>query len=688
MIPSLVLDRIFCHLIGGTKAEKPCPDDWSACLMAASPAVVPDFIRSLLRQCKSFSALKDDDTPSLPLLQAWFSSFTPCGLALADAGALLVSTIRRSDLDAFEWLCECCANKQNNLPLVVTADMVDAASKAGVLMLDRLWHLHCDRLHLQPIEFPSTIKAIDDAQDVATLDWWWQKHTQFGLPFEYLEAVHRAFTGSVSSDVVYPKSSGTRQLPPTIVEDRPTQLAMCQWWRDRATVDGLELSIQIVDTDDPAGSDDENEHDVLRPFNIADLVELAVWDRIDLLETWAAMVDSTLLPAVSMDLVRFHFDSLEEFELFDPRVLDWWWQQHVQHELPFPDVQELLATASYHARIDTLDWIWHKSALHTADSSPNPLPFVVLEEIRVSQKAMTTTVPWWFACIKADPKLKMPELVWDSNDDDTLEDMQAFWDLQFDPSLSGSKIQLPYYYYPTDIRLIPWMKERQSNEGSDYDFWYTFERLWKKRRIADMDKLLTCHFEDQKENDSHRPRSCIIEAIRANDQTLAQWWYSRPELRAKLGARDVDFMLRVALGANQCRSAAWVAYMARDLGIDLPLAEMLDWLCIYAHNKPASVSVPALEWIAERNRHDGGSHIQPSAEAFKKLIFSADQDGSSRVIEWLAMHGPSRGILVPVLTDSKLQDLWEVLQRAARLGMPTMVSLELVLGNDAALACK
>ncbi|KAI9223665.1 hypothetical protein BC828DRAFT_436772 [Blastocladiella britannica] len=486
-IPNLVLDRIFCHLIGGTKAHNACPDDWSACLMVVYPAQIPGFVRCLLRQCPSFAIFKSGPTASLPLLRIWLTHFTPREFGLDNAGPLLAYAIRRHDLDGFEWLCKYCANEKNNFPLTVTAAMVDSASTNGVLMLDRLWQLYCDQLHLLPADSPSTFAAFDSAQD------WWQKHTQFGLPLVYLEAVYSAMMGRIPRDVLLDAYSGSRRPRPIVTEDRPIQLAICQWWRDRATMGGLKLSIQTVDTIEPNDWDYEDEdeeledQEILRPFNNVDLVLLGGdWDRLDLLEAWVAIVDSALLPPASMDFLPHYGDPLQVAEIFNSLVLDWWWQRYVEHRLVPPDVQSLTAGAYHKARVDTLGWIWRKSSSHPADGSPNPLPFVVPEKIHVSQDAMTTILPWWFARAESDPHLEMPVIEWQANDDDTLEDMQAFWDLQSDPRASAFRFLLPSGYYPTDIRLIPWMTERRANNDSKCFFWYTFEHLWKKRRTAVM----------------------------------------------------------------------------------------------------------------------------------------------------------------------------------------------------------
>ncbi|KAI9221002.1 hypothetical protein BC828DRAFT_397764 [Blastocladiella britannica] len=203
------------------------------------PTKTPGFVRRLLR---SLSAFEFGSAPSALLLQVWFWSFTPQELALDDAGVLLASAIRRRQIDSFDSLREHCTNNNNNFPLVVTSDMVDAASRIGVPVLDRLWQLHCDQLHLPPIKFPSTATAtaIDGARDVDTLDWWWQKHTQLGLPFKSVAAVHHAFTGRTARQVVqHIPTPIARSKLPTNIDDRPMQLAICQWWRDRATKNGL-----------------------------------------------------------------------------------------------------------------------------------------------------------------------------------------------------------------------------------------------------------------------------------------------------------------------------------------------------------------------------------------------------------------------------------------------------------------
>ncbi|KAI9219593.1 hypothetical protein BC828DRAFT_416364 [Blastocladiella britannica] len=69
-IPTLVLDRIFCHVVGANVESTTCPDDWFSCLMVDVPRT--RYMRMVLRQCAAFSILEPDDKPaSLPLLSIW-----------------------------------------------------------------------------------------------------------------------------------------------------------------------------------------------------------------------------------------------------------------------------------------------------------------------------------------------------------------------------------------------------------------------------------------------------------------------------------------------------------------------------------------------------------------------------------------------------------------------------------------
>ncbi|KAI9219414.1 hypothetical protein BC828DRAFT_386224 [Blastocladiella britannica] len=344
-----------------------------------------------------------------------------------------------------------CVNIHNNkyyLPLQVTTEMVDAASTAGVHMLDIVWQMHCHLLRLPPMDFPHTTKAIDSAQDVDTLKWWWQKHVQFGLPFKHAEAVHGAIAGRVARETVPDPVQPKAHWLATVKEDRPTQLAMCQWWRDRATIDGL---VHFHKTDD-AENHLNNEGDAaLRSIEFDDLGTLAVDGRVDLLEAWAAMVDSALLPPITEPTDFFSDDQT----LPDPPALSWWWRRHVDHGLPFPDVADLLVSASENGRIDTLDWIWNSSLPAASTPSARLVPLVAPDLFYITRDTRHTVLPWWLERADRDPSFKLPMLSWSWDDRDTLEDLQAFWNLQTRGQQSGNEglrdindHYFPYHHFP------------------------------------------------------------------------------------------------------------------------------------------------------------------------------------------------------------------------------------------------
>ncbi|KAI9216608.1 hypothetical protein BC828DRAFT_409284, partial [Blastocladiella britannica] len=124
-LPNLVLDLIFCHVIGNQSNWDYLPADWAACIMVTGHAEVPRYTRKLLRQCHRFDALgsRGDALPSLSLLRAWLSMFPHHELGLED---LLDRPVRDNDLEAIGWLRDV-----SGIPLKVTKETVASASENG-----------------------------------------------------------------------------------------------------------------------------------------------------------------------------------------------------------------------------------------------------------------------------------------------------------------------------------------------------------------------------------------------------------------------------------------------------------------------------------------------------------------------------------------------------------------------------
>ncbi|KAI9220962.1 hypothetical protein BC828DRAFT_415252 [Blastocladiella britannica] len=204
LLPDLVLDAVFCHVFRNQFCDW-YPMDWLVCVMAVQYCRLPQFARTILRQCRPrFLEYKiqrqgEEQLPSLALLCVWLGVIPDPKLEL-----------RRRRILA-------------SAP--VTQGMVFGASRGGVPMLDRVWQLHCDVLGLPANKFPTSATAVDSRRDVATLGWWWTKHKEHGLKFIYADALYYAMIAF----------KGAR--------DASMRLAACHWWRDRARHHVDELSL-------------------------------------------------------------------------------------------------------------------------------------------------------------------------------------------------------------------------------------------------------------------------------------------------------------------------------------------------------------------------------------------------------------------------------------------------------------
>ncbi|KAI9219526.1 hypothetical protein BC828DRAFT_163652 [Blastocladiella britannica] len=186
-LPDLVLDTIFCHVIDGQTAVS-YPQHWHECLMTVPYSHLPQFGRNVLRQLVRVDGTNLNAVLSASLLSAWAAVMSPLKAQLVPN--LLRIAVTENLVDVVDWFCVYCNQKYQRF-LAVTADLVDTVSAAGAPMLDRVWQLHCRDLKLLPAAFPYSVQAVDNALNVATLDWWWTKHKEHSLDFKYTATVHR-----------------------------------------------------------------------------------------------------------------------------------------------------------------------------------------------------------------------------------------------------------------------------------------------------------------------------------------------------------------------------------------------------------------------------------------------------------------------------------------------------------------
>ncbi|KAI9217168.1 hypothetical protein BC828DRAFT_408757, partial [Blastocladiella britannica] len=651
-LPKLVLDLILCHAIGDQKSRTGVPDAFVAYLMVAPPALVPRFLRKLLRQTSSFSiTATESHTPTLALACAWTTVYSVSELEL-DFSPLSVAAFNSGQIDLYDWLCDTIRP-----PVVITAAMVDAASCVGAPMVDRLWQQHCDTL--PPNEFPYSAKAVDNTTDVATLDWWWQKHVQLGLPFKYTEAVHSAFTARLPREqYTWFVSSGPC----------PNHLAMCRWWRDRATLDGLQLQISFVDTAASYSSDrgsldrefgeEEEFHVMMREFDIEDLVRLGEHGLLGTMQLWEEMVDAGLLPPVSMEVMYYHGDPLLRCRLLDAHVLGWWLQRHQSHGLAFPPILESLATATKLARTDTLDWIWQAS-------DTGRVQFTVPGRVEVSRETYVHAMDWWMA-MHAKHGIAMPSFDWAPSSIDTRADLQAFWDpKKRDPSV---QILFTSHFTTTDADLLAWLVDHggyTGEHGIRTNFPSSLECMWKQRNFDGLDLLL-----DYSQNDTtcmtlkFEIRRFLVQAASQGDTAVLRVWYNHPALRRDVESDLANWVLLPALAGGHVEFASlWLQYM-HEFKYELSLPVLVTHLCQVWKDKDMSGMPAGLSWIVQRF---GPTEIPDRTMEY--LLADSDLFEYMRFLEWLAVEGLARGVIIPGFNEEAREAQWELICRlVAELG--------------------
>ncbi|KAI9217534.1 hypothetical protein BC828DRAFT_390940 [Blastocladiella britannica] len=669
--PTLVLDRICCHVLGAQSSDTYLAP-WHALLMAMPPAAVPRYVRTLLRQCADLSIINCNKPPALGLIQAWLTSFTLAELDFGIADVIMAaSPLVAAEL--VDWLCD-----PTGLLKDLTADIVDAVSAAGgAPALDWLWKWRTKSLKK---EFPYSIKAVDSARDAATLQWWWQWHRDHQLPFKYNAAVLAAFVGRELLDLDLSDPAAAR------LEGAGTQLEKARWWRDRAVADGLALAVQFNN-----GDDDSDDADT---FTLTDLVGLAVANRLSLIEVWASLVDSNLLPPVQLPRPATDDDyggdenSLESCRMFDAPVLDWWLARHRSHGLPMPDTNQLQHMACADARTDTLDWLWRTSRL-----DPGAVGFFFPEHLYVSRKTLATAPAWWWATVcSGQHERPMPTLCWMPDEGDTLADLQTFWDLQHHPNpvecVHGGHralIEFPACIHGPDADVLRWAVRRATpGPGSQsphvpYEPTQSFEEAWRSRRFATLDELVNRNLvppefaDGSSESGDYDPfqsalQYCLEVAAKEGSTELLQWWWRHHEalaIRTQNGDMPEHVHVRVlwsALGASQFEFAEQWRSIARQAGITESVPAVYARVCamIGDQEEPGRIG-EILRWVVANISGDG---VEVD---IADLVKDADMVGNRTVLEWLASEGMQ--ITVADLEDEELQLRWEGIRRAARLSM-------------------
>ncbi|KAI9217206.1 hypothetical protein BC828DRAFT_391774 [Blastocladiella britannica] len=658
---NLILDRIFCHVIHGGLKYTGYPDPWHACLMVTLPsAAVPRFLRIVLRTCTVFSLKRPDVPLAVGLVRAWLSVYSISELPL-DPSALLVRALADGPhpLEVLDLI-------MNQKRLAVSADMVDAASRAGVPALERLWYWHHIQQH-HHTAFPYSVKAVDNALDVATLAWWWHRHTNHDLPFMYDEAVHLALTARM----LFEQTQQWAIKPPS-----PYHLAMCRWWRDRAMVDGLALRVHFDDFDTFVRSK-KRAGECPRTFNIEDLVMLGYHGLHETLATWADMVDQGLIGPVSMVHGNNRSDPLLTGKLFDGPVLEWWLYRHCTHGLPFPPIAALLANASKHGRIDTLEWIWAKSIL-----VPERIRFTVPKQIEVNRTTVTPVTEWWRAhCNTLDSD--MPLLVWDPSDSDTCYELQAFWDLQY----SSTRIAFTNLSRSGDVHVLAWLCDHARQEGGatlQISSHASFELAWHTRRFDTLDYLVARQAEADRAHSGTGPttgphetdtafvftlRRWLLEAATTGDLEFLSWWHRHPYLHAKAERTLAIRVLAPALANGQREFASrWYA-MTRELAlVPFTTAQLAERLCFDGAPSLATL-VAGFKWMVVKMPSEDGGGVKIAAHTLADLVMDSDTYESMRLLEWLAADAPAMGVTVEEEAPGapETEEQWDQIRRVARL---------------------
>ncbi|KAI9224103.1 hypothetical protein BC828DRAFT_395541 [Blastocladiella britannica] len=617
VFPALVLDRIFCHVVDNVQAPNFYPREWHACLMVTLPAEMPMLVRAILRNSDSFSPLQVVDPPSLALLEVWMAAFDYNELEF-DINQLLQLAVQQSVAHLEFW------KKHSRDPLTVSEDLIHSAS-GGVAVLDWLWDTHVNHLCLPARDFPTSVWVIDSArEDVAALSWWWVKHQEFGVPFEYEMAPIKAF--------------------------RAGNIAVLQWWEERVVNDGWKLELLMTEYGSP-GFDPV----IRRPVDFSDLATIASDGKVAALHWWKRMFLAGYLPPVGL-AQAYAYDVFHTHIILDTEALTWWAQMHVEHDLPMPDLATLADYATRDNAVPALEWLRHAHNRY-------PKLEITFPNNIVANKENKEAVEWWLA-LQREGEHKLGPIVWDSLRDDTLDDILWWWDLQ---NRDGVSISLDDDdLYAADLATLQWAHGRRTPDGKlmTVAWGHIFETAWEARNKPLLEWLVSDSMKDSVNIGSTSPVALLKWAVEyGGHEDLVLWWAAQPLLQVPWTEEELLKLVSGSLSfpvATPAHLSWWLSFADTQLNpgqLDRTRLFQEYWpLKRLPHNHAALLRVLEIWLVAV-------GELFIASENMDQLLTKTYKYGPRQVLRWLAAHEEDPRVTISVPSREPLVKRWATWKR-------------------------
>ncbi|KAI9221198.1 hypothetical protein BC828DRAFT_87115 [Blastocladiella britannica] len=563
-IPNLVLERILCHAIGttGVAIADPIPTFWLSCVLVASPFAVPRLTRMVLTQARALDIATAFDTA---LLDAWWTHVSPTSCVTR-----LNRAIRRRTPDvpwtvaALQWWFDHNVYIGNDDRGLVLAE---AASRSGRLtVLDWV----CDHYGGASPSLDHYTSAIDAAQSVAVLDWWWAKRGD-GSVFPYTTAVLGAVLGG-RADVL-------------------------AWWEARATVDGITLRCQkIASRRMPSDAPGR-----LRGISVRDLATTIVTHGTAPVLWWKRMVNSPIEPDMTaIELATLFVKkqlSIEGLKVWDgiPELLK-------------PEIDTLLVDWSREGHLEHLEWHFKSLAEKEDDDEDDDEGDDSDHEIEVPSsiqlKVDKVRVMAFWRSVANNHGLDLPEITLIPTADDTVEELQEWWDLC--ENEFGVDQELDEPISAGTLPVLQWWAQRKMQPDEEPPGFYIndiFKQAWIAcdlavlnwcmipDRFAEMD-LLHFNGSDLLKLAFSSPTDVTTDDDELDDNDRRLVWWSGQEQLWKL--RDLHPEAAAVHGILRSRRAIVEGWLAAGL---LNPTSLFTCVYLYGAATPDQI-VDALSWLA------------------------------------------------------------------------------------------
>ncbi|KAI9220584.1 hypothetical protein BC828DRAFT_383158 [Blastocladiella britannica] len=488
-----------------------------------------------------------------------------------------------------------------------------ASALGNVDVLQWLWDLD-----LVPV--PSTL-LVDAAASTATLDWWRHRYCDRNMLWTYNAAVYSAVVAG--------------------------RIDLLRWWEQYGG-GPLQLThshVLVPPISAYRSRNSSGQSSVSKTLSLRDLVRLANQGHLQILEWWERVIVSRTSSSdpLPTDMRIDAFDgSLPEPLVAPVPVLNWWLTMHHKHGLPFPQSgsEATVAAASQRGNVACLDWYWRQaSQLHQAD---HILAFRVPRVISL-QHNRAAVMAWWVQrhqrSLATAPKQHLPQFQWISSDNDTAEDLDAWWAGMAElgrvpmPPLMVRQQQL--HVRANTLPVMQWWTRYVP--GLSLHPGDIFARAW---RSGDLDALQwvtsasIMRSDDPVVIDSYRLGPLVMHSVSVGSHLPAtllvlQWWATQQPLWV-LSRAKVQAVAATAL-VHGLRDTVAVWIKAGMLGADDCTLGIFDNPAAFAS---AADVVAALEWL------DASAHVSGDATGLVARLDAKADVLASAAADWFAARLP------------------------------------------------